>query len=182
MSLKMRLPPGPLPGVPFPLGDVTGGTSAPATGGTLGSRRRIVLVRDALDVLAPVRFELRLDPVDGVTIALRALPAIAELRQSFDRVLVSLEIEAIDEGLYRVVRRIGRRYRRHCADENDGTAAAMRRLQPAAVTSESSRMRTLRGALRRDYTLASQSAPHPLVDGVPGLESPERGVGVRLQC
>src|SRR4029453_7114388 len=67
------------------------------------------LVRDALDVLTPVLFELRLDPVDGVTIALRALPAIAELRQSFDRVLVSLEIEAIDEGLYRVVRRIGRR-------------------------------------------------------------------------
>src|SRR5215203_6148347 len=76
---------------------------------SLTSRRRIVLVRDALDVLASVRLELRLDPVDGVTIALRALPAIAELRQSFDGVLVSLEIEAIDEGLCRVVRRIWHR-------------------------------------------------------------------------
>jgi hypothetical protein len=61
------------------------------------------LVRDALDVLAPVQFELRLDPVDGVTIALRALPAIAELRQTFDGILVSLEIETIDEGLLRPV-------------------------------------------------------------------------------
>ena len=106
----MRLPPGPLPGVPRPLGDVIAPTSASAAGAAPGlRRRRIVLIRDALDVLASVLFKLRLDPIDGVAIALRALPAIAELRQSLDGVLVSLEVEAIDEGLYRVVRRVGRR-------------------------------------------------------------------------
>jgi hypothetical protein len=44
------------------------GAPAPAAGTSLACRRRSVLVRDALDVLASVRFELRLDPVDGVTI------------------------------------------------------------------------------------------------------------------
>ena len=109
MSLKMRLPPGPLPGVPRPFGEVTGARPRPPPAPAAVRRRRTVLVCNALDVLASVLFELRLDPVDGVTIALRALPAIAELRQSFDSVLVSLEIEAIDEGLNRVVRRVGRR-------------------------------------------------------------------------
>ena len=109
MSLKMRLPPGPLPGVPRPLGDVIGATSASTAGAAPGlRRRRLVLIRDALDVLAAVLLELRLDPVDGVTIALRALPAVAELRQSFDSVLVSLEVEAIDEGLHGIVRRVRR--------------------------------------------------------------------------
>ena len=75
----------------------------------IGGGRRRIGVGEPLGVGASVAFELCLDPRDGVTIAFRALPAIAELRQSFDRALVSLEIEAIDEGLYRVVRRIGRR-------------------------------------------------------------------------
>src|SRR4029078_2995001 len=68
--------------------------SAPAT--APGSRRRsIVLLGYPLDILASVLFELRLDPVDGVTIALRALPAIAELRQPLHGALVSLESDAL---------------------------------------------------------------------------------------
>src|SRR5262249_40353165 len=53
-----------------------------------------VLIDDALGVRAAVALELRFDPIDRVTIALRALAAIAELRQPLDRVLVVVEREA----------------------------------------------------------------------------------------
>ena len=46
-------------------------------------------------------FELRLDPVDGVTIALRALPAIAELRDPLIVSLYFLEIQAVDQRAHR---------------------------------------------------------------------------------
>jgi hypothetical protein len=66
----------------------------------------VVLIRDSLDVLTPIPLELRLDPVNGVAIPLRALTTIAELSQSFDGVFVSLEVEAINKDLYRISRGI----------------------------------------------------------------------------
>ena len=54
------------------------------------ARRRIEDVVYARGARAANGFELRLDPVDGVAIALRALAAIAELRQTFERCFVLL--------------------------------------------------------------------------------------------
>jgi hypothetical protein len=48
---------------------------------------------------APVALELRFDPGDRVSIPLRALTPVAELRQPFDRGFVALEVEPIDQGL-----------------------------------------------------------------------------------
>ena len=69
-----------------------------------------VFILDALGVRAAVALELRLDPVDGGTVARRALAPIAELRQALDRRLVLLEVEPLDQGLDRG---IGRRRRRN---------------------------------------------------------------------
>jgi hypothetical protein len=56
-------------------------------------------VDDPLGVRAAVALELGLDPVDRLAIAFRALPAIAERGQPFDRGLVFLEVESIDHDL-----------------------------------------------------------------------------------
>src|SRR5437667_102944 len=75
-------------------------------------RRRHILIGDPLDGCAAVAFQLRLDPVDGVAIALGALPAIAELRQSLDRRFVLVQVEPTDKGTDRV--RLGGRRRLLC--------------------------------------------------------------------
>jgi hypothetical protein len=67
------------------------------------ARRRIVDVFDALG-RAAVALQLRLDPVDCRAIAIGALPAIAELRQAFDRRSVSFEVEPFDQRLHRIGR------------------------------------------------------------------------------
>src|SRR5262249_55860667 len=51
--------------------------------------RRRVLVSQALDTRASVRSQLRFYPVDGVAIAFRALPPVAELAQGLNRRLVA---------------------------------------------------------------------------------------------
>src|SRR5439155_16860961 len=56
---------------------------AAAAAASLG-RRRVVDVVDPLGWAAVV-FQLRLDPVDRRAIAIRALPAIAELREPLER-------------------------------------------------------------------------------------------------
>src|SRR5258708_18582728 len=69
----------------------------PLTGDTVHTVGRVVsqlaarvLVDDPLGVGAAVALELRLDPRDRVTVALRSLAPIAELRQAADRRLVLL--------------------------------------------------------------------------------------------
>ena len=69
----------------------------------------VYIVRDALRVRAAVALELRFDPVDRGAIALGALAAIAELRQSLDRRLVLLEVEPADQLANRIIDRIGAR-------------------------------------------------------------------------
>ena len=59
-------------------------------------------VRNPLDIRAPIALELRLDPVERGAVARRSLPAIAELREPFDRRLVLFKIEATDQGLDRI--------------------------------------------------------------------------------
>jgi hypothetical protein len=55
------------------------------------------VVLKAFDVCAGITFELGFDPVDGLAIAIRSLPPIAELRQPLDGGLISFQIEPIDE-------------------------------------------------------------------------------------
>jgi hypothetical protein len=64
----------------------------------------VVLVLDAVGVGAAVTLELRLDPIGGGAIAIGALAAITELRQSFDGRLVFLQVEPCDHGLDRIGR------------------------------------------------------------------------------
>src|SRR5581483_8502579 len=58
--------------------------------------RRLVVVHDPFR-RAAVRLQLRLDPVHGRAVAIRALPPIAELGQTFDGRLVLLEVETAGE-------------------------------------------------------------------------------------
>ena len=60
----------------------------------------MVVVLEAFDVRAAVALELRFDPVDGLAIAIRSLPPIAELRQPLDGGLVAFQIEPVDENFY----------------------------------------------------------------------------------
>src|SRR5437762_1216688 len=62
----------------------------------------VVLVLDALRVRATIGLELRFDPVDGGAIAIGTLPAVAELRQPFDRRLVPVEVEPRDHRPHRI--------------------------------------------------------------------------------
>ena len=62
---------------------------------------RIVILQ-AGRVRAAVVLELGFDPVDRSTIAGGALPAVAELREPFDRRLVFLEVQASDQDPYRI--------------------------------------------------------------------------------
>ena len=100
-----------------PLAAGSGGILALARGRSFGAltgrrrsacRRRLIVVLDALGIRAAVALELRLDPIDCRSIAIRALTPIAELRQPFDRGLVFFQVESIDHLLDRVV--VGR----HC--------------------------------------------------------------------
>src|SRR5205823_869348 len=62
-----------------------------------GGTRRLILVREARHVAAAVAPELRLDPVHGGTVAVRALAAVAEGGESLDGRLVALQVQARDE-------------------------------------------------------------------------------------
>src|SRR4029077_14998921 len=62
-----------------------------------GGRR--IRVGDAFGVGASVAFQLRLNPIERGPIAIGALPAISELRQTLDGGLVFLEIEPVDQRL-----------------------------------------------------------------------------------
>ena len=74
-----------------------GGTAAPATAARIRGRR-LEVIADALRVGAAVAFELRFNPVEGGAVAVRALTAIAELRQAFNRGFIAFQIEASGEG------------------------------------------------------------------------------------
>ena len=50
-----------------------------------------------------IAFELRFNPIDRRPIAISALKAVAELCQSFDRCLISLEVEPSDQHRDRIV-------------------------------------------------------------------------------
>ena len=65
-------------------------------------RRRLVFVMNAVG-RAAVALELRLDPVDCRAVAVGALTPVAELRESFDRRLVFLEVEPRHERGDRIV-------------------------------------------------------------------------------
>jgi hypothetical protein len=78
-------------GLPPPI--ARGSPPAMPNGGFL-IRLRGEVVCHSLGVGAAVALELRLDPVVRGAIAIRALPAVAELRQPLDGRLVTLEIEA----------------------------------------------------------------------------------------
>ncbi len=82
-------------------------------------RRRVELVDQALGGAA-VALELRLDPVDGLAVALGALPPIPELRQALDGGLVAFEVQPGDESPDRV-RRGGSR--RRCLRRRAGREA-----------------------------------------------------------
>ena len=75
--------------------------------GPPGIGRKIVIL-DAGGVRVAVALELRLDPVDRRAVAVRALPAVAELREALDRRLVPLQIEPAHQHLDRVGGRGGR--------------------------------------------------------------------------
>jgi hypothetical protein len=88
--------------------------TCPATGAALtGIRRalvgvrtapaRLILVFDPLDVRAAVALQLRFDPIDRRTIAIRSLPPIAELREPFNRGLVFFQLEPADESFDRII-------------------------------------------------------------------------------
>src|SRR5207249_5938710 len=62
-----------------------------------GGTRRLIVVLEARHVAAAVAPELRLDPVHGGTVAVRALAPVAELGEAFDRDLVLLEVEPRDQ-------------------------------------------------------------------------------------
>ena len=66
--------------------------------GRIGRRRGRIGVEDALGARAAEGMQLRLDPVDGVPVALRALAPVAELRQALERRLVVVERQPRDEG------------------------------------------------------------------------------------
>src|SRR3989441_11010508 len=69
-------------------------------GGAIGPdarRRRLIVVLETRDLAATVAPKLRLDPVHGGTVAVRALAPVAEARESLDRGLVALQVEARDE-------------------------------------------------------------------------------------
>jgi hypothetical protein len=78
-------------------------TSAGRAACPLAAAARLVDILHALGD-TPVALELRFDPGDGVSIPLRALTPVAELRQPFDRGFVALEVEPVDQNL-REVRR-----------------------------------------------------------------------------
>src|SRR5207249_5520166 len=69
-------------------------------GGAIGPdarRRRLIVVLETRDVAATVAPKLRLDPVDGRAVAIGSLAPVAEARESLDRGLVALQVEARDE-------------------------------------------------------------------------------------
>src|SRR6185312_17082198 len=72
----------------------------------LGRPRRplswLEVVGDARRGRAAVALQLRLDPVDRIAVALRALAAVAKLRQPLDRRLVLRQVQATDEGRDRI--------------------------------------------------------------------------------
>src|SRR5439155_7185457 len=80
----------------------------PSTTTTGLLRGRAVLVLDALR-RAAVALELRFNPVHGRAIPICALTPIPELRESFDRGFVLLQVESFDEHLDGIVG--GRRVR-----------------------------------------------------------------------
>src|SRR5574338_651522 len=98
----------------------TGGASptCPCSAAPRGILR--VVVANAFNVRAPVALQLRLDPVDGAAIPLRALPAVPKLGESLDGRLVLLEIESGDhvaDGICRVSRSGVALRQRRCAQD-----------------------------------------------------------------
>ena len=112
----MTLPPGPGPRRPtsppvavavFSLGGGGGGRGKGVGEGTprLCARGRILVV-DAFGGGAAEVLKRGLDPVDGVSVALRALTAVAELGKPLERGLVLVQGETRDEfadGIVRVL-------------------------------------------------------------------------------
>ena len=98
-----------------------------STSGRLWVRRQpariLRVVRQPLG-RAAIALELRFDPLDRVTIPLRAFTAIAKLSQPFNRGLVLLEIQAADEhpdsvGLCRCLRGLLGLTALRCRDHRD---------------------------------------------------------------
>ena len=85
----------------------------PARRGRLTRKIRVV---QANRVGAAVALEPRFDPVDRGAIAIRPLPAVAELRESLDRGFVFLEVEPPHHDCDRIALRIRRRRGAHAAN------------------------------------------------------------------
>jgi hypothetical protein len=90
-----------------------------AARGRAGAGRRLKLVLQPFG-RAAVAFQLCFDPIDCRTVSVRPLPAIAELRQPFDRRFVLFEIEAVDQRLHRIRRRGSLRHGGRNRDEHEG--------------------------------------------------------------
>jgi hypothetical protein len=121
---------------PNPSGNAAARHSAPrAAAASARIRRRIVGVSDALGRTA-VALELRFDPIDRRTIAIAALPPIAELSEALDGRLVFLEIESADERLHRV---LGLRLLRREHDTSDKNRRNQARNDPAHLSSDEAR-------------------------------------------
>ena len=79
------------------------GPGAATAATAAGPGLRVVGVAYALGGRAAHCLELRLDPIDRVTVARGALPSVAELRQPLERGLILIELQPADECADRVV-------------------------------------------------------------------------------